>query len=187
MTAGGTASFSVTAAGSAPLSYLWQRNGTNIAGATLSSYMTNTVQLSDSGTVFSCLVSNAYGSTASSNATLTVVAGTPGLITFDDLTGTSLPVPAGYDNLTWSNFYYLNGVAYGQPSGFAAGVVSTNNVAYNNGGAPAAISSSAPFTLVSAYLTAAWNDNLQVEVQGYNGATLSYDNTYTLERDYSDT
>jgi hypothetical protein len=34
--------------------------------------MTNNVQLSDSGSVFSCLVSNAYGSTPSSTVTLTV-------------------------------------------------------------------------------------------------------------------
>ena len=151
--AGGTASFNVSATGSTPLSYLWQRNGTNIAGATLSSYLTNRVQLSDSGSVFSCLVSNAYGVMGSSNATLTVVTGTPGLITFDDLIGTSVPVPDGYYNLTWSNFYYLNGVTYVGPSGFGAGVESTNNVAYNNGGTPAVISSSTPFNLVSAYLT----------------------------------
>jgi uncharacterized repeat protein (TIGR03803 family) len=75
---GGTAVFSVTAASSTPLSYFWQRNGTNIAGATLSSYRTNNVQLSDSGSVFSCLVSNAYGSIATSNATLTV--GPPSLV-----------------------------------------------------------------------------------------------------------
>ncbi len=178
--AAGTASFSVAATGTTPLSYLWRRNGANIAGATLSSYLTNNVQLSDSGAVFSCLVSNAYGSTVSSNATLTVVASTPGLITFDDLIDTSLQVPAGYHNLTWSNFYYLNGVTYGEQSGFAAGEISTNNVAYNNGGTLAAIVSSAQFNLLSAYLTAAWDDNLQVEVRGYNGSALNYDNTYTL-------
>ena len=69
---GGTAAFSVTAAGSTPLSYGWQRNGTNIAGANFSTYLANNVQLSDSGSVFQCLVSNAYGSIASSNVTLTV-------------------------------------------------------------------------------------------------------------------
>jgi len=58
---GGAATFSVVAAGSSPLSYFWSRNGLPIAGATTSSYTTNNVQLSDSGSQFSCLVSNAYG------------------------------------------------------------------------------------------------------------------------------
>ncbi|TAK99275.1 MAG: DUF11 domain-containing protein, partial [Verrucomicrobia bacterium] len=69
---GGTATFSVTASGSEPLSYFWRRNGSPIVGATGSSYTTNNVQLADSGAQFSCLVSNAYGSVLSSNATLTV-------------------------------------------------------------------------------------------------------------------
>ena len=69
---GGSATFSVAATGSAPLGYFWQRNGTTILGATNSSYTTNSVQLTDSGSQFSCLVSNAYGSILSSNAVLTV-------------------------------------------------------------------------------------------------------------------
>ena len=66
------------------------------------------------------------------------------------------------------------------PSGYGAAMVSVAKVAYNPGGAPASISSSSPFALFSAYLTAAWNDNLQVEVQGYNGTALVYDNKYLL-------
>jgi uncharacterized delta-60 repeat protein len=69
---GGMASFSVTAAGAAPLSYFWQRNGEFIPGATHSTYTTNNVQLSDSGSLFSCLVSNAFGTALSSSAVLTV-------------------------------------------------------------------------------------------------------------------
>ena len=69
---GGSATFGIAAMGSAPLGYFWQRNGTTILGATNSSYTTNNVQLTDSGSQFSCLVSNAYGSILSSNATLTV-------------------------------------------------------------------------------------------------------------------
>ena len=70
---GGTASFSVTADGSLPLSYFWKRNVTVITGATNSSYTTNNVQLADSSSQFSCVVSNAYGTTNSQVATLTVV------------------------------------------------------------------------------------------------------------------
>ena len=38
--AGQTATFSVTATGTAPLSYQWQKNGANITGATSASYTT---------------------------------------------------------------------------------------------------------------------------------------------------
>ncbi len=75
VSAGGAVSFSVTASGSLPLSYFWLRNGTGIAGATNSSYTTNNVQVTDSGSLFSCVVSNAYGTILSSNAMLTVLSG----------------------------------------------------------------------------------------------------------------
>ncbi len=70
---GGTATFNVSAAGSLPLFYLWKANGTFIAGATNATYVTNNVQLADSGTQFSCLVSNAFGNTTSLVAILAVV------------------------------------------------------------------------------------------------------------------
>ena len=46
-------------------------------------------------------------------------------------------------------------------SGYYAGTVSPPNVAYNPGGNPASIISTGQFNFVSAYLTAAWNDNLR--------------------------
>ena len=70
---GGTVCFSVSASGSAPLSYFWRRNGAPIAGATQSAYCANNVQLADSGSQFSCLVSNASGTALSSTGMLTVV------------------------------------------------------------------------------------------------------------------
>src|SRR5207253_2345910 len=71
VTAGQTATFSVTATGTAPLNYQWQKNGTAIAGATASSYTTPTTA-SDNGAQFTVMVSNAVGSVTSSAATLTV-------------------------------------------------------------------------------------------------------------------
>ncbi len=76
VTAGQTASFSVTAAGTSPLSYQWQKNGANISGATSSSYTTPATKTSDNGATFVVSVSNAAGSTSSSAATLTVNADT---------------------------------------------------------------------------------------------------------------
>ncbi|MCX8004390.1 MAG: immunoglobulin domain-containing protein [Burkholderiaceae bacterium] len=74
VTAGQTATFSVTAAGSAPLSYQWRRNGTDIAGATASTYTTPATTLADNGAQFTVVVSNAAGSVTSNPATLTVQA-----------------------------------------------------------------------------------------------------------------
>jgi len=69
---GQTAIFSVTATGTAPLSYQWQKGGTPIAGASASSYTTPATMLADSGSKFSVIVTNAAGSIPSNSATLTV-------------------------------------------------------------------------------------------------------------------
>lgn len=92
-----------------------------------------------------------------------------GLVTlgFDDLPGTILPIPNGYGNLNWNNFSYLDGVNYyGNPSGYQNGVVSPNNVAYNAFGDPASIYSH-PFQVLNGYITAAWNDGLNIDIVGY--------------------
>jgi hypothetical protein len=71
---GGSASFSVTAGGSQPLSYQW-RLGTNaLNGATNSVLNLSNVQLSDAGN-YSVVVSNPFGTVTSSNALLTVNTG----------------------------------------------------------------------------------------------------------------
>ena len=73
---GSMATFSVTATGSAPLSYQWQRGTTAISGATASSYTTPATTLSDDTATFQVVVSNSAGSVTSNSATLTVAAGT---------------------------------------------------------------------------------------------------------------
>jgi Abnormal spindle-like microcephaly-assoc'd, ASPM-SPD-2-Hydin len=72
VTAGQTASFSVAAAGTTPLAYQWQRNGTAIGGATSSSYVTPALTTSDSGAQFTVVVTNSAGSATSGAAVLTV-------------------------------------------------------------------------------------------------------------------
>jgi hypothetical protein len=73
---GQSALFNVTAAGTAPLTYQWQKNSANIAGATSSSYSISGATTNDAGG-FRCIVANAYGSATSSVATLTVSATAP--------------------------------------------------------------------------------------------------------------
>jgi hypothetical protein len=70
--AGQPATFTVTAAGTAPLSYQWQKGGTVISGATASSYTTPATLSSDNGAAFVVVVSNGAGSVTSAAATLTV-------------------------------------------------------------------------------------------------------------------
>jgi sugar lactone lactonase YvrE len=69
---GQTATFSATATGTGPLSYQWQRNGTAISGATGATYTTAATVPSDSGAVFTVVVSNSAGSVTSAPATLSV-------------------------------------------------------------------------------------------------------------------
>ncbi|MFC1476814.1 immunoglobulin domain-containing protein, partial [Fibrobacterota bacterium] len=68
---GGSASFSITASGTQPLSYRWQRNGVNISGATSRIYTDNSVAMSDAG-MYRCIAANADGRDTSSEAELTV-------------------------------------------------------------------------------------------------------------------
>jgi glucose/arabinose dehydrogenase len=72
---GQPATFSVTAAGAAPLAYQWQRNSTNIAGASDPTYTIAAVVAGDSGATFRLVVSNAFGTAQSATATLTAVPG----------------------------------------------------------------------------------------------------------------
>src|SRR6266853_2268855 len=72
VTAGQTATFSVVASGTAPLSYQWQKNSTNISGATSSSYTTPATTTADNNSTFDVVVTNAVGSVTSKAAALTV-------------------------------------------------------------------------------------------------------------------
>lgn len=77
VTAPATATFTVVAAGTMPLSYQWKKGGTDIAGATSASYTTPPTIPADNGTVFTVVVSNSIGSVTSSPATLTVMPSHP--------------------------------------------------------------------------------------------------------------
>src|SRR5207248_8792873 len=69
--AGASATFSVTASGTAPLNYQWTLNGVNVSGATASSYTISSVQSANVGN-YAVLISNAAGSVTSAEASLTI-------------------------------------------------------------------------------------------------------------------
>ena len=69
---GQMATFSVTATGTAPLGYQWQKNSANISGATAASYTTPATTSGDNGAKFDVVVSNSASSMTSGTAMLTV-------------------------------------------------------------------------------------------------------------------
>jgi hypothetical protein len=99
-----------------------------------------------------------------------------GTIFFDDISvpagfNSYVPILNGYQSFNWNNFdaFYAPGTPN---TGYAAGVVSSPNVAFNVAGGPASFSSATQFTFTSAYFTAAWMDGLNISIQGRNGATV---------------
>jgi hypothetical protein len=74
VTVGNTATFTVVASGTTPLTYQWQKGGTAIMGATAASYTTPAVQITDDGATFTVVVTNSAGSVTSNSAKLSVAA-----------------------------------------------------------------------------------------------------------------
>ena len=75
---GGSASFTVLASGSSPLSYSWQKNGASLPdGGHYSGSATATLTVSNADSndaaSYRCIVTNAYGSATSSPAMLTLI------------------------------------------------------------------------------------------------------------------
>lgn len=102
------------------------------------------------------------------------------VVTFDDITPGGTFIPNGYAGLDWSNFR-VNNTFGASPSGYVNGLVSPFNVVYNSYGTPGTISSATAFDFNGMYLTAAWNTGLNINLQGWNGATLLYDQTVVVD------
>jgi hypothetical protein len=72
LSAGNNVNFSVTATGTTPLSYQWQKNGEDIIGATGDTLTLTNLTAADAGS-YTVLVSNLAGSALSDPAILTVI------------------------------------------------------------------------------------------------------------------
>jgi hypothetical protein len=131
---GQTATVTVAAAGGS-LSYQWQIQAsgapqfTNIPGANSSTYTTPILGVSDSGTLFRCVVSNSAGTITSNAATLTVT----------NIVSSTSAVYVGADTTTkgaWQPTYGANGYAinsYGAQYPLYAQVAFTGTTDYNGG------------------------------------------------------
>jgi HYDIN/CFA65/VesB-like, Ig-like domain/Immunoglobulin domain/Cep192 domain 4/Immunoglobulin I-set domain len=133
VTAGQTATFSVAATGTSPMTYQWKKNSTAISGATSSSYTTPAETVADNSAQFTVTVGNSAGSAASNPATLTVNAGTmilngsPSALNFGNVnvSGNSRQndtlTNAGTSNVTISNVG-ISGAGFGA-SGVPTGLI----------------------------------------------------------------
>ena len=72
--AGDRVTLTVSASGSAPFSFQWRKNGSDLSGATNASFIVNSATAADAGD-YMVLVSDASGSQLSATATVTVAAG----------------------------------------------------------------------------------------------------------------
>lgn len=88
---GQTATFQVTANGTVPLTYQWQKDQTDISGATNSSYTTPATTIDDNNTKYRCIVTNLQGQATSNEATLTVATPILTTIAITPITATIQP------------------------------------------------------------------------------------------------
>jgi phosphoesterase family protein/putative Ig domain-containing protein/immunoglobulin I-set domain protein/Ig-like domain-containing protein len=101
VTAGQSATFAVTASGTAPLQYQWNRNGSAIAGAIAANYTITATSTADNGAKFNVAVTNTAGSLTSNDAVLTVTAPT--------LTVTTSSLPNGVAGTAYSATLHAGG------------------------------------------------------------------------------
>ncbi len=111
---GSAVTFTVTAGGTAPLSYQWRLGGANLAGATGSALVLVNVQVTNAGN-YSVDVTNASGSITSSNALLTVIS--PCVPAPTNLVSWWRAEGNAWDQMGGNNGVLLNG------TGFDTGVV----------------------------------------------------------------
>jgi glucose/arabinose dehydrogenase len=142
---GGSATFTVVAQGVPSPSFRWQRNGSDIPGATSASYTLSPVAATDNGAQFRCIVANDSNSITSSSATLMVTAnltlssGPPGLqLSYDNqpLTApaTGASVIGSVHTVGAFSPQTLNGVSY-VFSNWSDGGASTHDITTPNGNA----------------------------------------------------
>src|SRR5690554_3078369 len=104
-------------------------------------------------------------------------------ISFDDLpgceVGTGPAVPNGYQGFNWSSFYCLHPALSYAGTGYDNGTVSAPSVAYSGFGGSAEFEMpDGTFTLNSVFLTAAWNNGLNVRIQAFAAGDPIYDETH---------
>ena len=104
------------------------------------------------------------------------------VLNFDDITSQvtdDVVIPDGYGGLNWDKFGVIHKDFY-DDDGFENGTVSGDYVAFNRGSLSASVSNGT-FDFVGAYLTAAWNNGLNIDVEGFLGPTPLYSTTVIVD------
>ena len=133
-----TVNFSVTASGTLPLDYQWQKDTADLAGDTNSAYTIAAATESDEGS-YRCVVSNAFGVATSEAAVLTVT-DTPAyegynLFAPNTSTNTYLMDNNGNTVHTWSSAHRPGQSVYLLEDGTLMRTANTGTSAFGSGGA----------------------------------------------------
>lgn len=102
------------------------------------------------------------------------------VLTFDDITTElAVPVPNGYGGLNWDNMFVVRN-DYHLGSGYTNGNVSERYVAFNGTANPVTVFG-AVFDFNGAFLTAAWNNGLSVQLIGSREGSELYNETVVVD------
>jgi hypothetical protein len=87
----------------------------------------------------------------------------------------------GYGGFDWNNFGRMLSLSWPPGFGYRNGMVSFPHVIYNLFGDPAEISRSSLFTFNSAYFTGAFNNDLNILVEGFQAGTPLFSQTIVVD------
>ena len=134
---------------------------------------------------FAYTVSDGNGGTDIATVDVTINGEDDAVGTFDDITTDDfVSVPNGYLGVNWSGFTLLNATNYSiQDSGYIRGNTSPDYVVFTSGTGTVSGVSGDEFDFASTTLTAAWNDNLNINIDGYRDGVLIYDTTVIVSDD----
>jgi hypothetical protein len=167
VTVGQTATFLVSASGTAPLTYQWRKNGIPINGATSSAYTTPATKTSDNATQFTVVVRNGAGSATSSAALLTVKAAATSL-----LSSSSAGLAFGSVNVSSSSTQTVTLTNTGSSSVTISNLL-VSGAGFNAGGAAGVILASGQSATLSATFDPAAAGNVTGQITVTSNATNS--------------
>ena len=104
------------------------------------------------------------------------------VLTFDDITtADNAPVPDGYGGFDWEQIRVAKASLH-SGTGYGNGVVSPEYIAYNPDASVVTVGGT-PFRFNGAYLTAAWNNDLNITVQGFRNSVEQHNRTVVVGPD----